>query len=105
MLRNSEVNITDNKTKRIIFFLLGITFTIIGIIGVILPLMPGVIFLIIAAFFFTKSSKRFHLWIVNNKYFGHYIRGYYAGEKMPLRAKVITVILISISVIVGVFLI
>ncbi len=39
-------------------YLLGFVFLLIGIAGIILPVIPGVPFLLIAAFFFGLISKK-----------------------------------------------
>ncbi len=93
----SRVKIEDNKLKRYIFFGLGLVFLVIGVIGFIVPLMPGTIFLIIASLLFARSSEKCHNMILHNRYVGKYIAYYHAGGKMPLRAKIITVGMIVVS--------
>lgn len=89
--------IVENKTLRVIYFLLGIGFLGVGFMGVILPVIPGTIFVIISAYFFARSSKRFLHFILHNKVFGKYIHAYVHGAGMPLRAKIIIVVTILIS--------
>ncbi len=92
------------NVKRYIFITLGFICVGLGIAGIILPLMPGVVFLLLAAFFFSRSSERFHQWIMNHPRFGHYIRAYYAGAKMPLRAKIVTAAMIGVSLTISLLL-
>lgn len=96
--------IVESGALRILYFVLGILCTITGIIGFVVPLMPGTIFLIMAAYFFARSSERFLDYILANKLFGHHIQNFADGGKMPLRAKIVTGILILISVITGILL-
>lgn len=56
--------------KRPVYLALGFTSVALGIIGVILPVMPGTIFFIMAAYFFGKSSERFESWILNHPKYG-----------------------------------
>lgn len=90
--------IAGNPTTRIIFFSLGILFTIVGIIGFIVPLMPGTVFLFVAAYFFARSSERFLDVLLRNRFFGRYIHDFAHGARMPRKAKIVTGVLIAISV-------
>ena len=52
------------------FFLLGCALTAIGVAGVFLPLLPGTVFLILAAAAFARSSQKFETWLVTHPRFG-----------------------------------
>jgi uncharacterized membrane protein YbaN (DUF454 family) len=58
------------------------TYLVLGLlcVGVVyfswLPGIPTFDFVILAAFFFARSSDRFHSWLVNHRVFGKIIRGY-----------------------------
>ena len=56
--------------KKVIFVSLGIFFTILGIIGVILPVMPGIIFFVMAGYFLQKSSPSMHKKLLEIPYIG-----------------------------------
>jgi hypothetical protein len=58
------------RMKRPVYLALGFTSVGLGIIGVILPVMPGTIFFIMAAYFFGKSSERFESWVLNHPKYG-----------------------------------
>ncbi|GMU85823.1 MAG: hypothetical protein AMXMBFR48_10650 [Ignavibacteriales bacterium] len=96
--------VAEQQWLRATYFILGVVCTITGIIGFIVPLMPGTIFLIMAAYFFARSSERFLDYILTNKLFGHHIQNFVDGGKMPLRAKIVTAGLIFISVLTGILL-
>jgi uncharacterized membrane protein YbaN (DUF454 family) len=53
-----------------------------------LPGIPTFDFVILAAFFFSRSSDRFHLWITSHPVFGRIIRGY-RTDGLTVRAKII----------------
>ncbi|MBA4251059.1 MAG: DUF454 domain-containing protein [Chlorobiaceae bacterium] len=88
--------------RRIVLFLGFISLTI-GVIGIFVPMLPGVVFILISAYLFSKTSQKFYDWLLNNKQFGQYVRDYNNGAKMPVRAKVITGLLILISLTVSFF--
>tara|TARA_B100001123_G_C14603875_1_gene747029 strand:+ start:17 stop:391 length:375 start_codon:yes stop_codon:yes gene_type:complete len=75
------------KIKKIIFSVFGITFLILGVLGYILPGLPGTIFLIISASFFVRSSTKMYNYVVNNRYFGNIVRTYFETKAMPVKAK------------------
>ena len=83
----------DLITKKL-YFVLGFTFFIIGLLGYYLPILPGTIFLIISAYFFMHSSQKFYNKIVNNPYYGRTIKLYIEDNIISVRSKV--VILLSI---------
>lgn len=53
-----------------------------------LPGIPTFDFVILAAFFFARSSDRFHDWLLNHRLFGRIIRGY-RGDGFSVRTKVV----------------
>ena len=67
---------------------LGFVCTAVGIAGVILPGLPGTVFLLIAAWAFSRSSERFHLWLYEHPRFGRTIRDWHAHRVIPVRAKI-----------------
>ncbi len=58
-----------------------------GLIGLVLPLVPTVPFLLLAAFCFARSSDRLHDWLVTHPTFGPPIRDWETTGAIGLRAK------------------
>ena len=92
------MRVTDNRLLRGLWLVLGLLFTGLGFVGAFLPVMPTTVFLLLAAFFFARSSPRFYAWLLNNPAFGPFIRDWRAGLGMPLRAKVLAVTLIVLTI-------
>ncbi|MEP2718029.1 YbaN family protein [Pseudophaeobacter sp.] len=64
----------------------------LAIIGVILPLLPTVPFLLLAAFCFAKSSERMHNWLISHPSFGPMIQDWNErGAIRPAAKKAATV--------------
>ena len=78
---------------------LGVACTGLGIAGLLLPVMPGTVFLLIAAWAFSRSSERLHLWLYNHPRFGATIRDWHRFGMVPLRAKVLAIAMMSASVV------
>ena len=53
--------------KKILYIMIGCISLGLGIIGVILPILPTVPFVLLAAFCFAKSSEKLYGWFKNTK--------------------------------------
>lgn len=71
-----------------IFVLLGFVFTIIGLIGVVIPVMPTVPFLLVAGICFAKGSERFHRRFIQSKIYKKYVEDYVNTKAMTLSTKI-----------------
>lgn len=78
--------------KKIVYISLGTLFVILGFIGVLLPVMPTTPFLLVAAWFYSRSSDKFHNWLLTNKILGKYIYNYINKRGMEYKDKVISLI-------------
>ncbi len=77
--------------------ILGWLFTLLGIIGVILPLLPTTPFLIVALVLFSKSSPRFHQLLLNNAWFGPTLKQWEATKSLSRKTKYKAIFLIIIT--------
>jgi len=78
--------------KRIALMSAGFLFVTLGTIGTFLPVMPAIPFFIIASICFSKSSKRFHNMLLNNRWIGSHIRKYHEKNGVELKTKVLFVV-------------
>lgn len=72
---------------RVLFLVLGVFFTGLGVVGAFLPLLPTTVFLILAAGCFARSSPRLEAWILNHKQFGPLVRNWREHGVIPKKAK------------------
>ncbi|KRE04177.1 hypothetical protein ASE61_09930 [Bosea sp. Root670] len=70
-------------------FAAGWVFTALGVVGLILPLMPGTIFLIAAAWCFSQSSPRFEAWLIGHPRLGPHVLRWRKTGAIARRAKVL----------------
>jgi uncharacterized membrane protein YbaN (DUF454 family) len=68
-------------------FAAGVVFLVVGCIGMVVPMMPGTVFLILAAWCFTRSSPRIEAWLLNHRYLGPSVRRWRETGAIPLVAK------------------
>lgn len=94
----------DNKATairtciQILLIIAGTFFVGLGIVGIFVPVLPTTPFLLLAAACYARSSQRFYGWLLNNKWFGSYIRNYLEKKGVPLKVKVATVTLLWITI-------
>ncbi|WP_163971775.1 YbaN family protein [Oceanobacillus halotolerans] len=77
-----------NYVKKLLLIIAGTISLVLGIIGIILPLIPTTPLLLLAAACYVRSSEHLYTWLITNKYFGSYIQNYRLGKGIPLKAKV-----------------
>jgi hypothetical protein len=78
---------SDTNFGRPFYLALGWVCVFLGLVGVFLPLMPTTVFLLIAAWAFSRSSERWHRWLREHARFGETIRAWEEHHAMPRRAK------------------
>jgi len=85
-----------------LLIILGWFLVLLGLIGVVLPILPTTPFMILAAALFAKSSPRFHKMLLNNKYVGEVLRDWeerhVVNPRIKKRATVLILITFSMSI-------
>jgi uncharacterized membrane protein YbaN (DUF454 family) len=78
---------------------MGLGFLSLGMayIGVVVPGIPFSIFLVFAAYCFAKSSKKWHDWLYNHKYFGPFLTNWVQKRVFPTKGKYAMVLVMSSS--------
>ena len=74
--------------KKKLYIAFGFLAVALAIIGVFIPGLPTVPFLLVALFCFERSSKKYHDMIMNNKYFGPVLQDYYSGKGLTSSVKI-----------------
>jgi uncharacterized membrane protein YbaN (DUF454 family) len=87
---------------RYVWASLGIVSVAVGLLGVVLPLLPTVPFMLLAAFFFARSSERLHGWLLAHPTFGPPIIDWQERGAISARGKRIATL--SILVVFGISL-
>lgn len=77
--------------------IVGSIAVLLAILGVFLPLLPTTPFLLLASACYFRSSPRMYRWLMGNRILGNYILNFQNGKGIPLRAKIVSVLLIWAS--------
>ncbi len=75
------------SVMRLVWLLLGVSSVVLGVVGAVLPLLPTVPFMLLAAYCFARSSNRAHNWLVNHRVFGTAIADWQRSGAISLAAK------------------
>jgi uncharacterized membrane protein YbaN (DUF454 family) len=65
----------------------GAALTALGVAGLILPVMPGTVFLILAAACFARGSPRLEAWLLAHPWLGPTVTAWRRDRVIPRRAK------------------
>lgn len=91
---------------RFIWAGLGLLAVGLAVIGAVLPLLPTVPFLLLASFFFARSSTRLHNWMLSHPTFGPVIDDWNSSGAIRPRAKKLATLSIAfvfgLSLVIGV---
>ena len=77
----------NNPFKRLLILSIGWISLILGVIGIVLPLLPTTPFILLSAWCFSQSSKRFHLWLKQHKFFGPIIEDWQSDKGIPKKSR------------------
>ena len=89
------------SVKKAIFVAVGCISMALGAVGTVLPILPTVPFLLLAAICFANSSERLHDWFVQTKLYKKNLESYVKGRGMTKRVKLRIMTVVSLTMLVG----
>lgn len=84
------------KIKKMMWIALGFIGLGLGAVGTILPMLPTVPFLLLAAFCFGKGSERLHSWFMGTKLYKDNLETYVKGQGMTRETKLRIMIMVTL---------
>ena len=81
-----------------IFVIFGSVALALGIIGIFVPLLPTTPLLLLAAALYFKGSPKLYEWLINHPHLGEYIRNFREYRAIPLKAKIVSVSLVWLTI-------
>ena len=94
------VNQLPGPVRRGVYFAVGATSVVLGVIGIFVPLWPTTCFLLLAGWCFARSSRAAERWLHENRVFGRYLSDYrtYGVISPVVRTTSLTVLWLFIAV-------
>lgn len=86
--------VLPGPVRRAVYFTVGATSVVMGVIGILLPLWPTTCFLLLAGWCFARSSERAERWLHENRLFGKYLRDYREHGVVSARVRSTTIIVL-----------
>jgi len=87
-----------SRAVRLAFVIGGHVCMVLALFGIILPVMPATVFLILAAACYARGSKQLHAWLLRNQWFGPPIRDWQQHRAMTLRSKVVAIVSLFVGI-------
>ena len=87
--------------KKILYSILGCVGIGLGAAGTVLPVLPAVPFLMLAAFCFARSSKKLESWFKSTKLYKDNLADFVAGRGMTKRAKCRIMVTVTLLMSIG----
>lgn len=85
------------KIRKIIYIAIGSLSLGLGAVGAVIPILPSVPFLMLAAFCFAKSSDRLHQWFIGTKLYKHNLESFVNGKGMLRRTKIRIILAVTLT--------
>lgn len=92
-----------NRAKKALLVVAGSICLALAMLGVFLPLLPTTPFLLLASACYVRSSERLHGWLMGNRLLGGYIRNFKERRGIPLRGRVVAVVLLWLPLLYSVY--
>lgn len=108
MRRLSQTSVCVTLTlRKLLLSTCGLLALLLGLLGVVLPLLPTTPFLLLAAFCFYHGSARLHCWLESRPWIGEQLRLWREQRAVSGKVKVAALIYLwlAIGITVGFFLI
>lgn len=82
---------------RYVYLVFAYVFLVCAVIGVIVPGIPTVPFLLLTAWCSARGSERLHRWLYEHPYFGGLLADWETQGAISRRTKVVTVVMLLAS--------
>ena len=82
--------------KKMFYICLGSISLLLGIIGIALPILPTTPLILLSCYCYSKSSERFHNWLISTKIYKKYGKDFIENRQLTLKRKIFLLTFASI---------
>lgn len=87
--------------KKILYIICGCIAMVLGTVGMVLPILPTVPFLMVSAFCFAKSSEKLNRWFKGTKLYKDNLEDFVAGRGMTRKTKIRIMVTVTLLMSIG----
>ena len=87
--------------KKILYMILGYAGVGMGVLGVVIPVLPTVPFLLLATYCFARSSEKLERWLRGTKLYEDNLADFAAGKGMTRKVKCRIMLTVTLLMSVG----
>ena len=83
--------------KKTVYKPLGFVFLFLGLLGIPLPVLPSTPFILLSAWFFARSSEKWHQWLLQSELFGPMLHNWEEQRCMSCRSKTVALVAMALA--------
>ncbi len=87
-----------SKIKKGAYFIVGTLALVLGVIGAFLPVLPTTPLILLAAWCYIRSSKKFYEMLISDERFGKTIQDYHEGRGIAKNTKVKAIVMMWLTI-------
>jgi uncharacterized membrane protein YbaN (DUF454 family) len=96
----SPPELSSHRRARWAWWLLAYASLGLGVVGIVVPGLPTVPFVLLAAFSAARGSQRLHAWLLAHRQFGPMIRDWEAQGAVSRRAKRLATLMMAVCAVI-----
>lgn len=100
--RSAKPDVHSSPFIRGLYIAGGVASLVLGLAGIVLPVLPTTPFILLAAFCFARASPKLHQWLLESRTFGPMVREWEQHRAIPWRTKLTGIALMSTTMAVSI---